>query len=134
MKKILILVITVVLLFLIFFFFFSRQVKSIGGFEVKKFTVDDRQYRLLVADTPEKWEKGLMFFRKLNGASGMMFIFPDTNTRTFWNKNTFLDLDVYWINDEKVVGKSFLPSIEMSREVTTVSSPQPVNRVVELVK
>ena len=37
----------------------------------------------------------------------MIFIFPDKERQTFWNKNTYLDLDIYWMNDDKVVGKSF---------------------------
>ncbi len=119
---------------IIIFFLFSGHEKSFGEFEVKEYEIENKSHRLLVADTPAKWEKGLMFYRKLNGATGMIFEFPDTTTRTFWNKNTFMDLDIYWMNGDTVVGKDFLPSIESSREIVTVSSPEPANRVIEFVR
>ncbi|MBI2641490.1 DUF192 domain-containing protein [Candidatus Roizmanbacteria bacterium] len=89
-------------------------------------------YKLLVADTSEKWELGLMNISKLQGVDGMIFIFPKREYKTFWNKNTRMDLDVYWIDGENVVGKSFLPSIKKSGEIFTVNSPQEVDKVVEL--
>jgi hypothetical protein len=97
------------------------------------YSLNKKQYRLLIADTPAKWEKGLMFFRKLDRrVDGMIFLFPDRQYRSFWNKNTYMDLDLYWLNDEKVVGKSFLPSIEKSKEIVVVNSSKPVNKVIEL--
>ncbi len=97
------------------------------------YKIDGMFYRLLIADEPAEWERGLMNVRKLDQASGMIFIFPNKEYRNFWNKNTLVDLDVYWISDDKIVGKSFLPSIEKSRQIVTVSSPQAVNKVVELI-
>lgn len=76
-----------------------------------------------------------MFYKnkkELKNADGMIFIFPDKKTRTFWNKNTYLNLDVYWLDDEKVVGKSFLPSILKSKEIITINSSGKVNKVIEL--
>ena len=103
-------------------------------FRTINYQLSTTNYKLLVADTPEKWERGLMFFRKLKGVDGMIFLFPDKQPRTFWNKNTFIDLELSWINDDKIVGKSFLPSIEKSKEIVTVNSPSAVNKVIELLK
>ena len=55
-----------------------------------------------------------MNVRVLPSFDGMVFEFPDRQYRTFWNKNTYMDLDLYWMNDDVVVGKSVLPSIEHS--------------------
>lgn len=96
------------------------------------YNLENKNLRLLVADTPEKWGQGLMFFRKLKGVDGMIFIFPDKQKRTFWNKNTFMDLDLYWIDDNKVVGKSSLPSIEKSKKIITVESLKRIDKVIEL--
>lgn len=103
-------------------------------FSVINYQLQSTNYRLLVADTAEKWENGLMFFRKLEGVEGMIFLFPDKQPRIFWNKNTLMDLDLLWIDDDKVVGKSFLPSIEKSKDIVTVNSPKPVNIVIEIPK
>ena len=64
----------------------------------------------------------------------MIFIFPDKEFRNFWNQNTYLDLDVYWLDDDKVTGKDYLPSILKSKETITISSPKEVNKVVEIVR
>ena len=64
----------------------------------------------------------------------LIFLFPNKEYQKFWNKNTYLDLDIYWFDDVKLVSQDFLPSIEKSKEVIMVSSPQPVNRVIEIVK
>ena len=63
-----------------------------------------------------------------------MFIFPEKQFRVFWNKNTFHDLDVYWIVDEKIISKSYLPSINKTADIVRINSPVPVNKVVELIR
>jgi len=113
-------------------FYFSTPNK-----EFINYSIDNVKYKLLVADEQNEWEKGLMFYKdkkELKGADGMIFIFPDQDYRTFWNNNTYLDLEIYWLDDNKVVGKSFLPSILKSKEIVTVNSGEEVNRVIEIIK
>lgn len=113
-------------------FYFSTPNK-----EFINYPINNTKYRLLVADEQSEWQKGLMYFKnkkELKGADGMIFIFPDKERQTFWNKNTYLDLDIYWMNDDKVVGKSFLPSIAKSEEIMTIRSPYKVNKVVEIIR
>lgn len=89
-----------------------------------------------MASNQEQWEKGLMFYKskkELKGADGMIFIFPDRQIKSFWNENTYLDLNIYWMDDEKIVGKSFLPSILKSKKTVVVKSPDKINRVVEII-
>lgn len=93
-------------------------------------------YSLLVADTPGKWERGLMFVKNkkdIGGLDGMIFNFPDSQIRTFWNKNTLSHLTLYWIADGKVVGVSDLPSISDSKTVVTVTSPVSSDAVIEII-
>ncbi|QID32698.1 DUF192 domain-containing protein [Pampinifervens florentissimum] len=92
-----------------------------------------RQCRLLVADTPEKHEKGLMHMKSLVGYDGMVFLYKDRMVRHFWNKNTHLELYVYWIDGSRLVGRSYLPPEERAG-IVIVSSPEPVDTVVELLK
>lgn len=102
--------------------------------EIINYQLGNKNLKLLVADERGEWEKGLMYVKKLKTANGVIFIFPDKQIRSFWNKNTLVDLDIYWISDGKVVGKSFLPSIEKSKETVVVNSPEKVNRVIELIR
>lgn len=100
--------------------------------ETVKFVLEGKKLNLYVADTESERQKGLMFYRSLDKADGMIFKFPDKNFQSFWNQNTFMDLDVYWLDNQKVVGKSFLPSIEKSKKVVIIYSPKAVNTVIEL--
>ena len=93
-------------------------------------------FKLLVADSPAKWEYGLMNVKSkkdICGHDGMIFTFPIAMPQTFWNKNTLVDLDIYWMNGEKKIGQSQLPAITKSG-LTTVSSPEAVDRVVEIIR
>ena len=56
-----------------------------------------------IADTPEKAEKGLMFREKLPENEGMIFIFEENAKRIFWMKNTFVNLDIIFINADRTV-------------------------------
>ena len=118
------------LLFLLLAIIFNNLNKQ----ETTNYKIKDKSYKLLVADSPKEWERGLMDIRKLNNADGMIFLFPDIKPRVFWNKNTYVDLDIYWIFNDKVVGRDFLPSINKSNGVVYVSSPAPVKKVVELIR
>lgn len=93
--------------------------------------------RLLLADTETKWERGLMYVEKkedIEGKDGMIFQFSDSQTRMFWNKNTLSHLTLYWIQNGKIVGTSDLPSITESKNIVTVTSPSPVDTVIEIIK
>ena len=91
------------------------------------------EYKLLVADDEKEWAKGLMGYQRKEDFDGMLFVFPDKKYRQFWNKNTFLDLDIYWLDDKKIVGKSFLPAVNKTGKVMIINSPKEVNRVIELI-
>lgn len=123
------------LLFGVLIFVFKKDL-----FKQKRFyqlKIEGKNYSLLTAKNQAEWEKGLMFYKnkkELDGADGMIFIFPDKNYRTFWNKNTYLDLDIYWLDDEKIIGKDYLPSILKTKEPYIVSSKEKVNKVVEIIR
>ena len=103
------------------------------GYKTTSYSIHGKKYHLLVADTPQKQEQGLMNVRRLENFDGMLFQFPRSGIQYFWNKNTFLDLQIYWINGESIMGITKLPSIEKSEELVIISSPQPVDKVIELV-
>jgi len=98
------------------------------------FNIDNKVYVLKEATNQKEWEEGLMFVREPVDYDGMIFIFPEKAERIFWNKNTYLDLEVYWLDDDKILGKDSLESIEKTKEVKFIRSPFPVNRVIEIIK
>lgn len=56
-----------------------------------------------IADSPEKRAKGLMFRETLDVNSGMLFTFDNSQRRAFWMKNTYIPLDIYFINEDKTI-------------------------------
>jgi uncharacterized membrane protein (UPF0127 family) len=53
-----------------------------------------------LARSYEEREKGLMFRESLAKGRGMLFVFPDAQTRSFWMKDTFLPLDIAYLDAE----------------------------------
>jgi hypothetical protein len=134
----LVLVVSLVILLVIGFIVvpsFNKVGNHWKGYEEIPYELQGRTYKLLVADTEEKRHKGLMDVTvdEMNGFDGMIFKFNNKDIRSFWNRNTRLDLDVYWIADGKVIGKDKLPAMQGDNEVI-ISAPQPVNTVIEIVK
>lgn len=103
------------------------------GYETIPMTIEDVEYILVIADTPEHWQQGLMHVRKPVPYDGMVFMFDQPAIQTFWNKNTYEDLTIYWMRDGKVVGEDLLPSITRSG-ITTITSSVPVDMVVEIIQ
>lgn len=137
MLKVGIIITVLAAIFIVEGFFISKRFITIDprwkGYKIISYVIEHKTYRLLVADTNEKWSKGLMDVRTLENLDGMMFVFPTREHKTFWNERTLMDLQLVWIDGEKVVGKTLLPSIEKKGR-KTVTSPKPVNVVVELVR
>ena len=103
MKKFLF--ISFILAVITYFFVFKNN--QCQNNQAKTYSINNKNYCLLTASNPEQWERGLMFYKKPVDFDGMIFIFPNKQVRSFWNKSTYIDLDVYWMNEETLVGKTF---------------------------
>ena len=53
-----------------------------------------------VARTPAERGQGLMYRESLAKGKGMLFVFPEAQIRSFWMKNTFIPLDIAYIDAE----------------------------------
>jgi len=56
-----------------------------------------------VVATDEARQKGLMFRRQLRDGRGMLFVFRNQEVHSFWMKNTYITLDIIFINDDKKI-------------------------------
>lgn len=57
-----------------------------------------------VARTPEERSEGLMYRESLASGTGMLFVFPEAEVRSFWMKNTFIALDIAYLDrDGRIV-------------------------------
>ena len=83
-----------------------------------------------VADTDEKRSQGLMYRKHLEMGHGMLFVFPESSIQRFWMKNTYIPLDMIFVNEEyTVVG--VLPDVE-SMTLAARSVDLPAKYVVEV--
>lgn len=58
---------------------------------------------LEVAETPDARMRGLMFRRFLEKDHGMLFVFEDEDMRSFWMKDTPLNLDIAFISRDRII-------------------------------
>lgn len=66
-------------------------------------TIGDKKYKVEIADTPEKQEKGLMDRESLPENQGMLFIYDEPQDLSYWMKNTLISLDIIFIDDDMEV-------------------------------
>ena len=53
-----------------------------------------------IADTAYEKEKGLMFRKSMQEDQGMLFIYEKEDLRGIWMKNTYISLDILFINEK----------------------------------
>ncbi|MBI4350860.1 MAG: DUF192 domain-containing protein [Elusimicrobia bacterium] len=79
-----------------------------GGESRAELTLPDGfRVRAELALTAAAQAKGLMFREELADDGGMLFVFGGTERRSFWMKNTFLDLDLVFLDGDLKVLKVF---------------------------
>jgi len=60
-------------------------------------------FNVRLADTNETRARGLMYEKSMSDDDGMLFVFEDENYHGIWMKNTYIPLDVVWINESGTI-------------------------------
>lgn len=95
-------------------------------------SVGQQEIELEVATTPLERETGLMFRKDLPRNRGMIFNFDTQQPITMWMRDTFIPLDIIFVNNGKIVGiDASVPPCEED-PCPTYPSPSPVDSVIEL--
>src|SRR5215467_679674 len=92
---------------------------------VRRFSFD-----VWVADTPARAEQGLMYVRDLPAGRGMVFPFTPPRVVGFWMKNTYIELDMLFIDSGGHVVKIIERAPPLRLDL--LGSDQPVGAVLEL--
>jgi len=89
-----------------------------------------RHFTIELALTPAQQEQGLMYRHSLAPDAGMLFVFPEVQTATFWMKNTLIPLDMLFISADGHVADIHELAVPMSE--ANINSKVPVKAVLEL--
>jgi uncharacterized protein len=93
-------------------------------------TINDQNYYLEVASDKAQREKGLSERKELCSNCGMLFVFDREGIYPFWMKDTYIPLDLIWLNSQNKVVK-IITVLETNSE-TTYSNQQLAKYVIEL--
>jgi len=102
----------------------------------KTLLIDKKEYKLEIADTPQKREKGLMERDFLPENEGMIFIFPKEGHYSIWMYKTKIPLKIIWLdsNWEVVHVEENVPPCEETNpfKCPSYTPPKPARYVVEI--
>jgi uncharacterized protein len=87
-------------------------------------------FQIWVADTPERSAQGLMFVSDLPESMGMVFPVEPPRVENMWMKNTYIELDMLFIDSHGRITKIIQRAAPLSLQ--TLSSDTVVAAVLEL--
>ena len=83
-----------------------------------------------LADTPDQQRQGLMFVRRMGAFEGMLFRYPQDAVLRMWMKNTFVPLDMVFIDARQHIVRIEAGTEPLSER--TISSRTPVRMALEI--
>ena len=89
-----------------------------------------QELSLEIADNEQKRSYGLMNRKDINSNSGMLFIWENRQIRNFWMKNTYFNLDIFFLNNQGEIIEIYKNA--KAFDETNIKSQNEVNFVVEL--
>ena len=104
----------------------SNALNAFSDSVIVSFTTDSTQsskFKLKVARTMTEKARGLMYVKNLPEDEGMLFIYDEEDVHNFWMKNTFIPLDMIFINSEKEVVGIIKNTTILSEETLSINKP-----------
>ena len=100
------------------------------GIVVLKTESGEQRFRVEVAAKDHERQRGLMYREHLDDDEGMLFLFERMQPLSFWMKNTWIPLDMFFIDEDFVV----VGIVENAEPLTTSSRrvAKPSRYVLEL--
>jgi uncharacterized membrane protein (UPF0127 family) len=91
--------------------------------------IGKRQFTLEVAADHATRQQGLMFRKSMPSDHGMIFVFAREEPLSFWMKNTFIPLDILFLDAERriISIQQMLP-----HDLRGVRSPRPAKYAIEI--
>jgi len=84
-----------------------------------------------IAESRAELSQGLMYRKRMADTQGMLFVFDQDAPRAFWMRNTFLSLDILYINSDMRIVSIYDRLIPLSDQ--SLPSKRPAQYVLEVV-
>ena len=91
---------------------------------------NSQELSIELADTVHKRSYGLMNREDMKSNSGMLFIWKDRQIRNFWMKNTYFNLDLFFLNDQGKIIEIYKNA--KAFDETNIKSKEKVKYVLEM--
>ncbi len=114
-------------LFIFLLLFYSSTLKSSDYIYIESENFSDLKVKLAI-DIDDKM-KGLMYLEELKSYEGMLFIYEIPQKVTIWMHNTFIPLDIVFIDENNEV---YLVKIGVPESKKLISSEIKVRAVLEI--
>jgi uncharacterized membrane protein (UPF0127 family) len=130
MNKFVLTVILIALGYIIYMFFFPDKIintKENKNTNIITVNIGNKNIKAEVAKTTYQKTKGLMFRKELKKDTGMLFVFNTEAKHTFWMANTYIPLDIVWINKDKNI-------VHMSEDTHPCDSSENKNMAIKTIQ
>jgi uncharacterized membrane protein (UPF0127 family) len=87
-------------------------------------------FKIWEADSPKREEQGMMFVRDMDEHTGMLFMFPKNRPVSMWMKNTYVSLDLLFLDAHGKI--DYIAARAMPRSEAHIGPPTPEFAVLEL--
>lgn len=113
----------------------AAQSGSLVTFETGELSIETARgeahsFQVEIAKSPAQRAQGLMFRRQMAADSGMLFLFGGSQERAMWMKNTFIPLDMLFIDEGGRIVRIEQRTVPQS--LRAIRSGRPVTAVLEL--
>jgi len=98
--------------------FFSKNNKEIITIDIE------------IADTPEEKKRGLMYRHLMAATEGMVFVNNKSQYHFFWMKNTYIPLDMIFVDEKMQIVKIEKNTIPLSEKLIAV--PKDIQYTIEV--
>ena len=97
---------------------------------IKVNKINPKELSLDIADNEQKRSYGLMNRKDIRPNSGMLFIWKDSQIRSFWMKNTHFNLDLFFFNNHSEIIEIYKNARAFDK--TNIKSKEKVKYVLEM--
>jgi uncharacterized membrane protein (UPF0127 family) len=113
----------------------SPPLEDLSKFPVGKLEITDgkqvrHHFQVWLADNPRRQAQGLMFVRALPPLRGMLFVHGDPREISMWMKNTYIPLDMVFIDADGRVQQIVEQTTPHSLDI--IRSERPARAVLEI--